>query len=159
MPSYQYREIHCGDKTILHIGISYVYWYVKCHFTSIGNPIVKIRQSYNHLISTMGFPILIRWHLYIESGPRYFLWHISNGIPQATCTYLWNESISCLWVVKPARAWQILPCTRWEKWHWIVKHNNIITFRSLTIFSTFGNICLHFILFLYSEILLDPVSI
>ena len=23
----------------------------------------------SHLISTMGFPILVRWHLYIESGP------------------------------------------------------------------------------------------
>ena len=31
------------------------------HLTSIGNPIVEI--------STMGFPILVRWHLYIESRP------------------------------------------------------------------------------------------
>ena len=42
----------------------------RCHLTSIGNPIVQIRRSYDRLISTMGFPILIRWHLYIESGPR-----------------------------------------------------------------------------------------
>ena len=40
------------------------------HLTSIGNPIVEIRRSYDRLISTMGFPILVRWHLYIESGPR-----------------------------------------------------------------------------------------
>ena len=39
------------------------------HLTSIGNPIVEIRRSYDRLISTMGFPILVRWHLYIESGP------------------------------------------------------------------------------------------
>ena len=26
--------------------------------------------SYDRLTSTMGFPILVRWHLYIESGPR-----------------------------------------------------------------------------------------
>ena len=32
------------------------------------NPIVEIRWSYDRLISTMGFPILVR-HLYIESGP------------------------------------------------------------------------------------------
>ena len=32
--------------------------------------IVEIRQSYDRLISTMGFPILVRYHLYIESGPR-----------------------------------------------------------------------------------------
>ena len=43
----------------------------RCHLTSIGNPIVEIRRSYDRLISTMGFPILVRWHLYIESGPRY----------------------------------------------------------------------------------------
>ena len=29
---------------------------------------MKIRQSYDRLISTMGFPILVRCHLYIESG-------------------------------------------------------------------------------------------
>ena len=40
------------------------------HLTSIGNPIVETRRSYDRLISTMGFPILVRWHLYIESGPR-----------------------------------------------------------------------------------------
>ena len=39
------------------------------HLTSIGNPIVEIRRSYDRLISTMGFPILVRWHLYIESAP------------------------------------------------------------------------------------------
>ena len=40
MSSYQYRKSHCGDKTIL--------W-----------------PSYLH----NGFPILVRRHLYIESGP------------------------------------------------------------------------------------------
>ena len=39
------------------------------HLTSLGNPIVEIRRSYDRLISTMGFPVLVRWHLYIESGP------------------------------------------------------------------------------------------
>ena len=41
----------------------------RCHLTSIGNPIVEIRRSYDRLISTMGFPIPVRRHLYIESGP------------------------------------------------------------------------------------------
>ena len=40
------------------------------HLTSIWNPIVEIRRSYDRLISTMGFPILVRWHFYIESGPK-----------------------------------------------------------------------------------------
>ena len=34
--------------------------------------IVEIRRSYDRLISTMGFLILVRRHLYIESGPRYY---------------------------------------------------------------------------------------
>ena len=41
----------------------------RCHLTSIGNLVMEIRRSYGRLISTMGFPILVRWHLYIESGP------------------------------------------------------------------------------------------
>ena len=31
---------------------------------------MEIRGSYDPLISTMGFPMLVRRHLYIESGPR-----------------------------------------------------------------------------------------
>ena len=42
------------------------------HLTSIGNPTVEIRWSYDRLISTVGFPILVRWHLYIESGENGF---------------------------------------------------------------------------------------
>ena len=42
----------------------------RCHLTSIGKPIVEIRRSYYRLICIMGFPILVRWLLYIESGPR-----------------------------------------------------------------------------------------
>ena len=38
----------------------------RCNLTSIGNTIVEIR-SYDCLISTMGFPILVRRHLYIEN--------------------------------------------------------------------------------------------
>ena len=42
----------------------------RCRLTSIWIPIVVIRRSYDRLISTMGFPILARCHLYIEWGPR-----------------------------------------------------------------------------------------
>ena len=31
---------------------------------------MEIRRSYDRLISTMGFPILVRRHFYIASGPR-----------------------------------------------------------------------------------------
>ena len=30
---------------------------------------MEIRRSYDRLISTMGLPILVWWHFYIESGP------------------------------------------------------------------------------------------
>ena len=33
---------------------------------------MEIRRSYDGVISTTGFPILVRRHLYIESGPRSF---------------------------------------------------------------------------------------
>ena len=36
---------------------------------------MEIRRSYDRLISTMGFPILIRWHLYIESRPWQMRFH------------------------------------------------------------------------------------
>ena len=41
-----------------------------CHLTGIGNPIVEVRRSNDHLISPMGFPILVRQHFYIGLGPR-----------------------------------------------------------------------------------------
>ena len=34
---------------------------------------MEIRRSQDRLISTMGFPILVRCHLYIESGPSLFI--------------------------------------------------------------------------------------
>ena len=43
---------------------------LRSHLTNIGDPMVEIRRSYDRLISTMGFPIPVRQHLYIESGPR-----------------------------------------------------------------------------------------
>ena len=46
--------------------------YAPVRATILGHPpqktapggMVEIRRSWNHLISTMGFPILVRWHLY-----------------------------------------------------------------------------------------------
>ena len=80
----EYTECHCSSLTCardLNLGSNAVAchrYFVRpgpdsiwrCHLTSIGNPIVETRRSYNpYLISTMGFPILVRWYLYIESGP------------------------------------------------------------------------------------------
>ena len=45
--------------------------------TSRGNPIVQIRRSYDRLISTLGFPLLERWHIYINSA---HWWHKKPGV-------------------------------------------------------------------------------
>ena len=50
---------------------------LRCRLSSIGNPILEIKPSYDRLISTMVFPILITRDLYIGSGslnePNIFL--------------------------------------------------------------------------------------
>ena len=83
----------------------------RCYLTSIGNPIVEIRRSYDRLISTMGFPILARWHLYIEPGPCslqfLFIMFVQNpirphvkteqAITTSTCTYMIHVT-TLLWL-------------------------------------------------------------
>ena len=39
----------------------------------------------------MGFPILVRWHLYIESGPRWHTWHSVIEAPACRLT-LYSEA-------------------------------------------------------------------
>ena len=46
-----------------------VLWNIFFHLSLIGNRIVEIRRAQDRLISTMGFPILVRRYLYIETGP------------------------------------------------------------------------------------------
>ena len=65
MSSYQCRKSHCGDKTVVS------------------------------LISTMGFPILVRQHAYIESGPRYPWWHHDIETFSASLAfYEWNPQVN-----------------------------------------------------------------
>ena len=45
-------------------------WFNICHLIIIGNPMLEKRRSTDRLISTMGIPILVRWHLYTESPPN-----------------------------------------------------------------------------------------
>ena len=61
---------------------------VKFNPWCIGNPILEIRRSYDRLISKMGFPILVRCHLYIESRPWSF--YLPNGNPPI---YLQRQSL------------------------------------------------------------------
>ena len=48
----------------------------RCHLTCIGNHIVEIRRSYDRLISTIGFPILVRWHIFYWIRALISKWHL-----------------------------------------------------------------------------------
>ena len=45
-------------------------WFTWSPMVSTENSIMEIRWPTDHPIFTKGFTILIRWHLYIEAGPR-----------------------------------------------------------------------------------------
>ena len=65
---------------------------------------MEIRRSNDRLISTMGFPILVRWHLYIESGSKSYRNHIKKYV--GTCyNTLWLAQISI-------REWRWMPFPR-----------------------------------------------
>ena len=55
------------DATLKGIGDIATTVVVRYKYVSIGKPVVDIRPSHDRLISTTGFPILVRWHFYIES--------------------------------------------------------------------------------------------
>ena len=98
----------------------------------MGNPIVEIRWSYGRLISTMWFPILIRWHLYMESGPRHQQpqywpsypgifqfqpqkgWSsyepIPNAFSETHCTHIFqhNQETVCLFVLLGRLFWSLI---------------------------------------------------
>ena len=77
---------------------------LRCHLTSIGNPIVEIGRSYNRLISTMGFPILVIWYLYTESGPRPQRVN-SRSHPMWVSVYIVRPQTATLW-----KYMQCIPC-------------------------------------------------
>ena len=76
LPVWQRSPTQCPPKQLFYaVFTSWWLWHETTWVrSSIGNPIVEIRRSYDRLISTMGFPILVRRHLYIESGPRVFIY-------------------------------------------------------------------------------------
>ena len=96
-----FRHIFQGWSEMVHVvlwfgmGEFYPYpswllhWYLsnqgpdsiyRWRLTSIGNPVVVIRQFCYHSISTMGFPRLVRWYLYTESGPRWRIVHMVSTL-------------------------------------------------------------------------------
>ena len=54
--------------------------------------IVAIRWSHNCLVSTMGLPILVKWHIYIESGPRAST-HKINDSKRYQWSFIWINTL------------------------------------------------------------------
>ena len=55
--------------SVLTICQTHAHWALIQYKEVIGKPTVQKRQSSYHLISTTGFPILVKCHIYIESAP------------------------------------------------------------------------------------------
>ena len=54
--------LHFVEHKVIWIDIITSNRLIQCwHPTCRGNPVVEIRRSYDRLISTMGFPLLVRW--------------------------------------------------------------------------------------------------
>ena len=65
------------------------------HLTSMGNPLVEDR-----FISTMGFSLLVRWHLYHESARRRAWWtHIHLRLWSSSYVGCWANSYFVKWNV------------------------------------------------------------
>ena len=76
------KNAPCGDVHTLYFYIPTTwrnFWWLYHSILKIITflAIFFMGTSLDRLISTMGFPILVRWHLYIEPGPWFPLCHIS----------------------------------------------------------------------------------
>ena len=105
----QHKRSHCGDKRIWwssyrHNGISYIVSIWRCYLTSIGNLIVEIRRSLDHLISTMVFPILIR------------LQHCINSLGSSDAIWRWRFWSTLVQVM----AWCLMAPSNYLNRCWLV---------------------------------------
>ena len=71
-------------------------WYKDVSLEGKGNPIVEIRQSDDHLFSTIGFLSLVRWKLYIETWPWFCIYQelVPHGIFQVEIRQCGGHPIS-----------------------------------------------------------------
>ena len=87
---------------------------------------MEIRRSYGHLISTMGFPILVRCHFYIDMAPRCLdssMWGPFTVIQSSLCQVI----ILVLFIGPLIVGCQCTPQLRWSgKWPWGSPSNSII---------------------------------
>ena len=88
-------------------------------------PILKIRQSQECLISDTGIPILVRWHLYIETAPQ--LWNLSyiKSLVQDCNISIANVLEITLSCTKPLLTYHQVSNQAWE-WVAMKKTENIL---------------------------------
>ena len=55
-------------------------------------PMFKIRRSWDHLIFYMGIPLLVRWLLYIETAPRFFI------TSRVSISWLWPQQNKIVYI-------------------------------------------------------------
>ena len=108
-------------------------WFNKiCHLTSKRNPIVEIRRSFDCLISTMGFTILVRWHLYIESGPWFRnITDISSWIKFVLGSVRISAQSECQHILQPVflipglSLYHVFPCSLDDLCRWQARYRVI----------------------------------
>ena len=84
---------YCCLGTEIHEYTAFPWFNIKCHLTSIGNPIIEIRQSYLHNgISFTGKMISLYWSspLVISENIFYCLMSIRNLGTRALLPVLWT---------------------------------------------------------------------
>ena len=89
------------------------------HLNSIGNPFVEMRRSDDRLFSTIGLPILVRGHLYIEWGPR-CIHHTVNAFRRKQSGAILQTPFSMLFSCMQLYAnWSILIQFHWNQFPWV----------------------------------------
>ena len=73
----------------------------------MGIPIIKIRRSWDRLIFIMGIPLLVRWHLYIETT-RSSQYELTLNTPYTVIKReLWNAlCYKDVWLYHSSSQWQ-----------------------------------------------------
>ena len=95
-------------------------WFnITSQLTSIGNPIVETRRFYDRLISLEWDFLLVKWHLYIESGPKASMsTTISDYNQLVVCSAMMLGFMLSMWVLmalnKTYRQVSNIRCTKFQ---------------------------------------------
>ena len=85
---------------------------------------MEIRQSCDHLISTMEFPILVRRHLYIESGPWWCVNEMLHYWYMLATGWVRSNHLNHIFFQENA-FWNVANCQTMFDWRiFLLWHNN-----------------------------------